>query len=414
MKDRFKKNLGLKVMAVFFAIFLWWTVVNVDDPVETKRFVTEVTVTNPEVITNTGKSYQIVDNVRNVTVTVKARRKIISEIRSSDIIATADLREMQDSFVPVRIRIIGFEGAYEEASANPRNIQIKTEEIQKKTFQIVTVATGNVRDGYVVHDMQAQPQTIDISGPKSSIGRINKVVARVDISELMEDAEVQAELIYYDSADNVIEKKLLSSNCDKNGVTVKVILWKTKKVEIEFDTSGIKPAQGYLFANIETEPEMVEIAGNRKTLESLKTIVIPPNVLAREGMTENEEVVVDISQYLPEGVVLADEDGGNVVVKLLLEKIGTKSLTIPVRSIRIDGLSEELEVSYGPEQEIELLFTGPNEVLQNLSGEQLMVNVDLSEYMQEGVYDVPVHVEGLPQQCDYVEGSTVQIVLTKK
>ena len=46
MKDRWKNNLGLKIMAVLFAIFLWWTVVNVDDPIGTKKFQAEVNVQN--------------------------------------------------------------------------------------------------------------------------------------------------------------------------------------------------------------------------------------------------------------------------------------------------------------------------------------------------------------------------------
>lgn len=414
MKDRFKNNIGLKVMAVLFAIFLWWTVVNVDDPIETKKFVTEVTVTNPEVITNTGKSYQIMDNTKNVTVTVKARRKVISEIRTSNIVATADLREMQGTSVPIRIKIDGFEGSYEEAVANPRNIQVQTEDIQKKTFQITTVASGNVRDGFVVGNMVAEPHTVDISGPKSLVGRIYKVVARVDVSELTEDAEIKAELIYYDSADNIIDKTLLSSNCDKNGVSVKVTLWKTKSIDVNFDTSRIKPAAGHVFVGIEIAPQTIEVAGESSVLEATAKLEIGADVLNKVGITENEEVIVDITEYLPEGMILVDEDNSNVVVRIILEKAGTKSVLLPVRSIQINHLAEDLELAYGPEQEVELLFEGAQEVLQNLTSEQIVASIDLSEYTEEGTYEVPVLIAGLPAQCDYIEGETVQIVLTKK
>ena len=108
MKDRWKNNLGLKVIAVLFAFFLWWTVVNIDDPVKTQKYTTEVTVLNPEVITNNGKSYQIVDNTKNIVVTVKARRKVLEQIKASNIVATADLQERQDTSVPIRISSQGF------------------------------------------------------------------------------------------------------------------------------------------------------------------------------------------------------------------------------------------------------------------------------------------------------------------
>ena len=76
--DRWKNNLGLKVMAVLFAVFLWWTVVNIDDPIDMGKFQVDVLVTNPEVVTNEGKSYQIIDGTKSITVSVRARRKVLS------------------------------------------------------------------------------------------------------------------------------------------------------------------------------------------------------------------------------------------------------------------------------------------------------------------------------------------------
>ena len=208
LKDKWKNNLGLKILAVLFAIFLWWMVVNIDDPINKKTYAVDVTVTNPEVITNAGKSYQILDDTKSISVTVKARRKVLDEIKKSNIVATADLREMQDTSVPIRVSVSGFEGDYEEVTANPRNIQVKVENTQKKTFPITTVALGTPRDGYVVGSMTASPKTVDISGPESSIAKISKVVAKVDVSEISSDATMQASLIYYDAADNIIDKTL--------------------------------------------------------------------------------------------------------------------------------------------------------------------------------------------------------------
>ena len=101
MKDTWKNNLGLKVLAVLFAVFLWWTVVNVDDPVDTKKFSVDVNITNPEVITNAGKSYQIVDDTKNITVTVKARRKVLDEIRKER--PDCQCAKRQESYVEDRI-----------------------------------------------------------------------------------------------------------------------------------------------------------------------------------------------------------------------------------------------------------------------------------------------------------------------
>lgn len=414
MKDRWKNNISLKIMSVLFAILLWWTVVNIDDPVSEKRYVKEVTVTNADVITNQGKSYQIIDDTQKVVVTVKARRKVLSEIKVGDIRVTADLRELQGTSVPIRVVIEGFEGSYEEVMTNPRNIQVKTEETQKKTFPITVTSVGHVREGYVIGSMDSEPKMIDISGPKSAIGRISKVVAKVDVSELSYNTTQRAELIFYDIADNKIDRSLLSTNCDRNGVLVRVELWKIKSVELEFDTSAIVPAHGYHYEGIEMEPKTIKVAAPSELIEKISKIRIPAQALEKQALSENEEVIVDVGKYLPEGVVLADEDAGSVVVTIKLEKNGMKTLQLPVRSVKIEALSNEFEMEYGPEQEVRLRFEGPNDILKNISSESVSAVVDLSNYVEEGVYEVPVEVQNVPKQCTYLNGATIQIILTKK
>lgn len=414
--DRWKNNLGLKVMAVLFAVFLWWTVVNIDDPIDMGKFQVDVLVTNPEVVTNEGKSYQIIDGTKSITVSVRARRKVLSEIKASDIIATADFRELQGTSVPIRIKINGFEGKYDEATANPRNLQIQTEITETKTFPINVATIGEVRDGYILDKTNtiAKPKSIEISGPKSSLGRIHRVAAKVDISELSADTTLQAEVIYYDSADNIIDKTLLSSNCDKNGVSVDVKLLITKQVPVKFDTSLIVPGEGYVFDGIEVEPQNIEVAGKAEVLSSLVQIEVPAEALKRDGITANEEVVVEMASYLPEGVVLADEVTGSVLVRILMEKAGTKTLALPVRSVKVNNASEEFELTYAGEQTVNLQFEGLKDVLQTLTSEVIIATIDLSQYKEEGTYDVPVQVIELPEQCTYLGEATVQITLKRK
>ena len=414
MKDKLKNNLGLKIIAFVFAVFLWWAVVNIDDPINTKQFYVDVAVTNPEVITNAGKSYQILDDTKTITVTIKARRKVLDEIKSSYIMATADLREMQDSSVPIRVKVIGFEGSYESATAYPQNIQVSVENTMKKTFPITSVANGTPRDGYVVGSMTASPKTVDISGPESAVSKISKVVARVDVSEMSSDATIETELVYYDAAENRIDKTLLSSNCDKNGVSVSVDIWNTKKVPLQFDTSDIKPASGYAFTGIEVEPQTIRVAGTAEQLNALSQLEIRAEELKKRDVSANEEVIVDITKHLPEGIIMADSDESSVVVRILVEKAGTKSILLPVGSIQIEKASSKFNLEKGPEQEVELQFSGSKEALENLSSEKITASVDLSQYTDAGTYTVKVEITELPEGCIYIGEATIKIILTKK
>ncbi len=414
-KDTWKNNLGLKILAVLLSLVLWWLVVNIDDPVKTSSFSVDVLVKNPQVVTNAGKSYQISDELKKVRVSVKARRKVLDEIKANHILATADLLEMDmtTGVVPIRVEIKGFE--YIEATASPRNIQIAMEDTQKKTFPIQVAITGSVQEGYVLdrENTAAVPKSIDISGPKSSLLRISRVVAKVDVSELSSDTSLQSEVIYYDSADNIIDKSVLSSNCDKNGVMVEVKLLRTKEVELRFDTSEIVPGEGYLFKSLEVEPQKIQIAGKLEDISGLYYIDVDSSVLKQDGITANKEVVVDIEDYLQEGIQLVNEEAGTIVVRILLEEAGTKTIMLPVRAVKVNGTSEEFNITYGPAQEIELKFSGANEILEELTNEKIIALIDLSEYKEEGTYDVPVQIVEAPEGCTYVSDAIVQITLTK-
>lgn len=416
MIDGWKNNLGLKIMAVLFAVLLWWTVVNIDDPIDTQKYQVDVMVINTEVVTNAGKSYQITNGTKNVTVSVRARRKVLDEIKASDIIATADFRELQGTSVPIRVKINGYENKYVEALANPRNIQVQTEVTETKTFPIAVATIGKVRDGYILDKTNtvAKPKSIEISGPNSSLGRIARVVAKIDVSELATDTTLQAEVIYYDSADNIIDKALLSSNCDKNGVSVDVKLFEVKQVLLRFNTSLITPAEGYIFNGIDVEPQYIEVAGKSEDLDELTQLDVKAEALRKEGITASEEVLIDISEHLPKDIILADETAGSVVVRILVERAGTKTISLPVRSLNVKNASDKYELTYAGEQSVSLQFVGTNDALKELTREAIIATIDMSQYQGEGTHTVSVQVIELPKQCTYLGGATVQVTLIKK
>ena len=414
-KDTWKNNLGLKFAALLFSILLWWSVVNIDDPIDKRNFVTDVELINTDIITNQGKSFQIVKS-QTITVTVKARRKVLESIKTSDIEVIADFTEYDETteLVPIRVKVNGYESRCEEVSANPKNLQLKTEDIVQKTFPVHTVRTGEVRNGYVVASMTPDPQYIDVSGPGSVVNQISKVVAKVDVLGLSKTSVLAADLIYYDYADNVLDKTALTTEYDKVGVGVTVEVWRTKTLDLKFDTSEINVAKGYVFDRIEVEPQSIKVAGSDNIIIPMDKIEISAEALKTEELNANQQVVVDVAKYLPEGIILADQDASSVVVTIIVEKTGIKTISIPTRSIKVDNVSEEFEITYDGVQDVELKFEGANDALQSLTADMIEASIDLDKFTAEGTYDIPVHVKELQNQCKYLGGATVQITLKKK
>ena len=416
MEKRLMNNIGLKILAFLVAFMLWIMVVNIDDPVTHKTFSEiPVSVINEEVLANAQQpqTYQIVDNTQVVDVTVTAKRKTLNKIKAKDIIAIADIKELTlDTQIPIDITINGFEERYDSAQANPRNLQIKLEDEETKRFPIVPTTTGTVRDGFVLGDIQAMPEKVSIRGPKSVIAEISRVEASVSVSGLSKNAILDSELVLYDSNNNIIDQNLLSNNLGTEGVGVSVQILNTKNIPLEFDTSLIKTARGYEFNGITYEPQTIQISGERDEISNISSLRVPDEALDISNIKEKTEKVIDVSEYLPDNIRLADENAGSVVVTISVEKDGTKSYDITVGSIIINNLSEELTMSYATADMLELQVRGPKEVLENLSLEQA-ISIDLKNYTTDGTFDVPVSVK-LPDGCFLEKNVKVRVVLSMK
>jgi YbbR domain-containing protein len=411
-KYKFTNNMGLKVMALVFSAFLWLIVVNVDDPVETSTFRNiPVTVKNPEIVTNEGKTYKILDDTQTVTVVVKAKRSVLSKLSANNIVATADMSEMQiDSLIPIRATIPGYEGRY-NTEIMPVNLRVKTEDQTKNVFPLTVSASGTPRDGFVVGEMVTNPEKITVRGAESLVNSIDKAVAKVDVSGLSKTTVLQAELIYYDSNGNVVDKSQLKDNLGSEGVTVNVQALNTKSVALNFSVSGI-PESGYIFSGLTCEPDKIQVSGTAEVLEGFEELEIPASEIDITGAAEKLEKTIDILPYLPEGIQLVDETANNIVVTISIEQEGTRTIELSVEAIRVNNLQDNFRVSFDENTDIELQFKGIQEVLDSLNIRNA-ASIDLKTYTKPGTYEVPVNIE-TAANITLTKKPTVKVVLTEK
>ena len=417
MKKRLTNNLALKLAALAFAFLLWLIVVNEIDPVERRTYSNVVvTMLHDELILNKGNTYRIV-NGNTATVTVTAKRSILEKITPEAIRATADIKDIQlSSFVPIEVAIGGFEGEYRSATALPNNVEIKIESSKSTKFPINVETIGTPQDGYVLGNLVAQPETVQISGPKSLIGRIEKVVARVDINGISSDSTLEAELVLYDGGGNVIDQTSLETNIggDKK-VRVKVELLSTKIVEVKADVTGISPEIGYKIGDVTCEPQRISIAGLEEDIADINEITISSDMLLADNIDEKTEETIDISSALPENIRLANENEKNVVVTIRVEKAGVKTFEVPINSITKNNVKAGYKIDFGNIQEIMLHFTGDDAALEALTLEQVekRVSIDLKDCTEEKSYTVPVTVN-LPTGVSMAEEAYVTLKMQKQ
>ncbi len=417
MKKSLTNNIGLKLLAFIFAFMLWLLVVNIDDPVGSKTFENiPVTIEHSEVVTQDQRSYQVLDGTDTVSVSVSATRSVLEKISAENIVATADMRELYlESQIPIEITIPGYE--FESATASPRNVQVKIEQNKSDTFPITVTTTGTVRDGYVLGNVQADPERVTVNGPESVIDQISKVVAEVNVSGLSSDSSIDATLTYYDADNNEISAEQLANNLGTTGVKVNVTLYHTARIPVTVDTSGVTAADGYTISEVSWTPEEIQLAGEEDVLEALKEIRIPADAIDITSISQRTEKTVDITPYLPEGTRLVDENGNNILVTARVAKEGTKSFDIPVGSITVNNLDDDLTISgYGSGDDLEVHIGGPQAQLDSLELGDLTASIDLKSCTKAGEYEVPVTIT-LPSDasdCSVETSVTVKVTLEQR
>ena len=106
MKNKLTNNLGMRVLAVVIAILIWIIVVNVSDPIIDSTYSgIPVEIVNADAISKENKTYEVLNDTDNITVTISAKRSINDLLGRDNIRAIADLSNLDMEKGTVRIKL---------------------------------------------------------------------------------------------------------------------------------------------------------------------------------------------------------------------------------------------------------------------------------------------------------------------
>ena len=326
MKLKITDNLFLKILSVLLAIVLWLTIVNINDAKATQEYKLEVHLLNTEVITENGKVFRVEDGTNWVKVTVRERQSVLRGLKESDFVLTADMEKnlKYDRLVGINVECKNRNiNVNEDVTLDRSNVNVSIEDSATEQFQIIVTDIGKANDGLMVGSMVPEQTIIKISGPVSIVERIERVEAQVDVTGLPVTSVKNCTLKLYDSAGNFIDPTYLNFIGKNDGISVTVSMLHKKTVPLIFAYEGT-PAENYKVKEVEWKPEFIEIAGAPAVLAGMNSIQIPAHVVNVDGIDEELQLVIDITPYLPSGVILADQTNASVLVIAELEYVEPK------------------------------------------------------------------------------------------
>ena len=306
----FLRNILMRVAAVFIAVMMWLLVTNSSNPtIVIQVSNVAVRLTNTDVLTDQGKVYQVLDGSDTIsTVYITAPRTIADAIRSDNVMATADLREMTpDGNVRVRLYTNIYNNQIDSISGSSETVRLSVEDRKRETFTIQASTTGDPAEGYVVGDTTIEQNQLRVSGPESVVSSIVRAVATVDVSGATGNIYTDADIRLYDANDEQIDTSPLTMNISKVRVTVSILM--TKDVHLGLVGVTGQPAAGYMLSGENSVvPDHVLIAGRASALAAVSEVMLPADAVNVSGRDATMVKQVNLADYLPENTRLAGTD----------------------------------------------------------------------------------------------------------
>lgn len=390
MKKKLLNNWGLKLASLLFAFILWLIVINMTDPIEPRAFRNiPVKLLHSEVLTDEGMVYEVLEGSGTVgTVTVTAPRSILEKLDESDITAQADL----NSLTLANTAAIEFSsGKYKEyiksISGSIDAVKLNIEAEQTARFVLKSRTTGEVAEGYLLSDITMDQNRVVVTGPESVVSKITQAVTEIDVSGATGDIATYSDVQLYDAEGTPVSASTLTKNFSTVHVNVTVL--GTKTVPVEYQVMGT-PALGYRATGvIESEPNEIRIAGNTEKVAAIHKITVPPEALNITGQNANMLTMVNVKEYLPEGITLADKGyDGKTAVTVYIEREVQKNLKLPKESVRVLNMPDNLEYEIEDvDTDLELHITGLAENISQVEANNLMGYVDMQTVLEAGAME---------------------------
>lgn len=386
MRNRLLRNWGLKLCSFLIAAVLWLIVTNINDPVGTFRvYNVPVTIQNTDLITNSGQVYEVLDHTDVIdVVTISAKRSIIDSLDESNIIAVADVNELTNlNTIAIKLSTNKYNDKLESIRGNIDNVKLNIEAEKTKTLPLRTVTIGTVKEGYMIGDITTEQNLVEITGPESVVSQVKRAAATVNVSGFTNNIGTDSAIRLYDENDKIIDVDSIEKNISKVRVTVEIL--ELKNVDIIWKSTGT-PARGYMATGeIQTGKNSVTIAGKSKAVANINSIEIPETVLDITGAVESLEKIVDLTDYLPDGVIIAEEDfKGKVDVKVPVEPVVERVAAMAVNRIQIVNPPEGFEVEIDAEEDsFDITLVGLERDVDALDLGAVQVSVDITELMEK-------------------------------
>lgn len=370
----FRSNKFIFFLSLVLAVLLWVTV-SPNREVTVGKTITVDTADTP--VEQLGLEV-VGDSTQHVNVKITGKWYVISQITDKDLDITyslGDVTKAGEYEIPITAVKAAANGDYEIVKVTPSKIKIAFDYKYTRSFKVEATAPNiRAKDGYILDTptIDADSSIVDVTGPRSEVEKIEKVVARVENTETLEASQsYSSTLILLDKEGKEMDSSTLSLSFKTVNVTVPINKMKTVPLKVDFANVSEYYAKNPLDYSLDVK--QLNIVGPAEAVDDISEFVVG-TINFNDISPDKAEFTFDLK--LPSGVKSVD-DIQKVTCKLNLSDYSKK--TLEVTKFSTVNQNSKTDVSFVTNT-VNVTVVGPKSVISKITAEDVSLECDIANY----------------------------------
>lgn len=397
----FEKDLVIKIVSILTAILIWFVVLDSENPFEERTLAVPLT-SNVDVLQS--NNFQVVGTQipSSVDVKIKGRREKISSVTANDFKVTIDFSEVTASGTK-RIYINEPEYLGDQdiimMGINPVSVTLNFERVVGKQYPVDVEYTGSLPVGYELINLKVEPNNVILEEKESSILKVSKVVAYVNLDEADDNKEIVMRAVVLDSEGQPLRQF-------EGKVPIIVSFNLAKKVPVIATIKG-NPVKDYYLKEIKYSLPSVRVIGSRSVLEGINGV----STDAIDINGKSETFVTPLITSLPKGATLFDEDAERLSAEVVIEKYITRNINMSSGNVSIFHGDTAGTMNYRVTNDtIPITIKGKSEEVNAIKVSDIKLSVYVNDLLP-GEHEVPLTVK-VPNSVNLIGEYSVNVTIT--
>ena len=368
-------------LAILLAVLCWMVVTIVVQPGTTTTLSGVPVDFTYDSATYTSKGLSIVDAPdKTVNLTISGDGYTIGNLGQDDFVVYPDWSSVRSSgskTLRLRVRCLNAaaDGINVSISSPDDTVTVVFDVVEDKVLPVQVITRFlTVEDGYILYNTAVSAETVTLSGPSSELSAVASCTAEVTWSApLYESETIETNLRFYTEQGKEVQFDYVTMDRE----TVEVTLTVYKLAQLPVDIRFINTPKGFDSSVLiySLSADTLRVAGPESVVDSLTDL--PVGTIDLSTFTLNK--VYEMPIELPSGLVTLDNIS-TIEVSFDCTSMTTKTLNLPAECVHVINLPSTYQLTVESERLMNLVLCGPKSVLEGLTAEQVVAEIDANDF----------------------------------